>query len=438
MAQYILSDPNMSDGTHPEVIEAIMDQLRGREGMKLIGYEPDADFDRLPAEILGRPEVMREALLDMAGKAYELIDMEQQHGRHPRVGAVDTIEVYPAKGVTIDEVQGVLRGPRPGALRALRGAHLLHREERAPSGERGPHLHPQGQLRGPQGGRAGRPRTARRTSGRRSSIPRRGRPSSAPSSSTTPTSTSSSTPTTWRSPDTWPAASATRPAASPTSRAPSACRRRHRRTGKKVVGGLDRDQQPAGHADPPRLQPRPRRGGALRRQRHRRADLRHHQRRGPRARRPSGTSSSRPSTAPGTTSRRSSRTTCSSSRAEAPRQRAGTCRPLTDPPGLAGRRPVPGRWTACVPSVGYSPEGDRALRHRDLHRCVRRPSARGGACAYSQTRPVGGDLLPWSPFAAREAERSRHRRRRAALQRARAVHARRAGQPGTRSCGVSP
>ena len=105
MAQYILSDPNMSDGTHPEVIEAIMDQLRGRDGMKLIGYEPDADFDRLPAEILGRPEVMREALLDMAGKAYELIDMEKQHGRHPRVGAVDTIEVYPAKGITIEEVR---------------------------------------------------------------------------------------------------------------------------------------------------------------------------------------------------------------------------------------------------------------------------------------------------------------------------------------------
>jgi glutamate formiminotransferase len=105
MAQYILSDPNMSDGTNPEVIEAIMDQLRGRDGVKLIGYEPDADFDRLPAEVIGRPEVMREALLDMAGKAYELIDMEKQHGRHPRVGAVDTIEVYPAKNISMEEVR---------------------------------------------------------------------------------------------------------------------------------------------------------------------------------------------------------------------------------------------------------------------------------------------------------------------------------------------
>ena len=103
MAGYILTDPNFSDGTREDVIEKIMDQLRGRDGVKLIGYEPDADFDRLPAEVLGRPKAVRDALLDAAGKAYELIDMDQQHGRHPRIGAVDTIEIYPAKGITIED-----------------------------------------------------------------------------------------------------------------------------------------------------------------------------------------------------------------------------------------------------------------------------------------------------------------------------------------------
>jgi glutamate formiminotransferase len=103
MARYILSDPNFSDGTRPEVIEEIIGQFRNRPGVKLIGYEPDPDFDRLPAELLGHPEAVREALLDAAGKAYELIDMEKQHGRHPRIGAVDTIEIYPAKDITIEE-----------------------------------------------------------------------------------------------------------------------------------------------------------------------------------------------------------------------------------------------------------------------------------------------------------------------------------------------
>jgi glutamate formiminotransferase len=103
MAKYILSDPNFSDGKRTEVIEQIVGQFRDRKGVKLIGYEPDPDFDRLPIEVLGRPEAMKEALLAAAAKAYELIDMEKQHGHHPRIGAVDTIEIYPAKDITIEE-----------------------------------------------------------------------------------------------------------------------------------------------------------------------------------------------------------------------------------------------------------------------------------------------------------------------------------------------
>ena len=43
MASYILSDPSFSDGARPEAIEAIMNQLRGRDGVKFIGYEPDSE-----------------------------------------------------------------------------------------------------------------------------------------------------------------------------------------------------------------------------------------------------------------------------------------------------------------------------------------------------------------------------------------------------------
>ncbi|MEI2805485.1 glutamate formimidoyltransferase [Albidovulum sp.] len=103
MAKYMLSDPNFSDGKRKEIIDQIVGPFQDRPGLKLIGYEPDPDFDRLPVEVLARPEVLREALLAAAAKAYELIDMEKQHGHHPRVGAVDTIEVYPAKDVTIEE-----------------------------------------------------------------------------------------------------------------------------------------------------------------------------------------------------------------------------------------------------------------------------------------------------------------------------------------------
>jgi glutamate formiminotransferase len=103
MAGYVLSDPNMSDGRNADVIEAIVDELRGRDGVKVIGYEPDPDFNRLPVEVLGRPEALKDALLDMAGRSYELIDMEHQRGHHPRIGAVDTIQLYPLLDITLEE-----------------------------------------------------------------------------------------------------------------------------------------------------------------------------------------------------------------------------------------------------------------------------------------------------------------------------------------------
>jgi glutamate formiminotransferase len=103
MAGYIHSVPNFSDGRRREVIEAIVNQVRGREGVKLVGYFPDPDFNRTVVELIGRPEPLKEALLDMAGKSYELIDMEHQTGDHPRIGAQDTIPLFPLVGITLKE-----------------------------------------------------------------------------------------------------------------------------------------------------------------------------------------------------------------------------------------------------------------------------------------------------------------------------------------------
>ena len=104
MAGYIMSDPNFSEGRNTEVIEAIVDCFRNKPGVKLIGYEPDPDFGRLPIEVLGRPEPLREALLEACKVAYELIDMNKYDGRHPQIGAVDTIECYTCQGTTTEEV----------------------------------------------------------------------------------------------------------------------------------------------------------------------------------------------------------------------------------------------------------------------------------------------------------------------------------------------
>jgi glutamate formiminotransferase len=101
--QYVHAVPNFSNGKDKEVIEAVVDEIRKAKGVKLIGYFPDADFNRTVIECLGEPEPLKKALLNMAGKAYELIDMEKQKGKHPRIGAQDTIPVFPLRNISLEE-----------------------------------------------------------------------------------------------------------------------------------------------------------------------------------------------------------------------------------------------------------------------------------------------------------------------------------------------
>ncbi|MCL4514961.1 MAG: glutamate formimidoyltransferase [Firmicutes bacterium] len=103
MPKYIQAVPNFSDGRRKEVIEAVVDQVRNVPGVKLVDYAPDPDFNRTVVTLIGQPQPLKEALLNMAGKAIELINMEEQRGSHPRIGAQDTIPVFPLKNVALKE-----------------------------------------------------------------------------------------------------------------------------------------------------------------------------------------------------------------------------------------------------------------------------------------------------------------------------------------------
>ena len=101
--KYIHAVPNFSEGRRTDVIEAIVGEIKKVKGVRLIDHFPDADFNRTVIECIGEPEPLMEALLNMAGKSYELIDMEKQQGAHPRIGAQDTIPVFPLLNVTLEE-----------------------------------------------------------------------------------------------------------------------------------------------------------------------------------------------------------------------------------------------------------------------------------------------------------------------------------------------
>ncbi len=101
--QYVLAVPNFSDGRRKEVIEAVAGTLKNKEGIMLVSVEPEHDFNRTVITVIGEPAPLKEALLEMAGKSYELINMEEQQGSHPRIGAQDTIPLFPFKNITLEE-----------------------------------------------------------------------------------------------------------------------------------------------------------------------------------------------------------------------------------------------------------------------------------------------------------------------------------------------
>lgn len=103
--KYILAVPNFSEGRRAEVIEQIAATIKDQEGVKLISVEPEHDFNRTVLTMIGEPAPLKEALLNMAEKSYALIDMKEQEGTHPRIGAQDTIPLFPLANVELDEVK---------------------------------------------------------------------------------------------------------------------------------------------------------------------------------------------------------------------------------------------------------------------------------------------------------------------------------------------
>ncbi|MCK9445016.1 MAG: glutamate formimidoyltransferase [Tissierellaceae bacterium] len=103
--KYILAVPNFSDGRRQEVIDAVTGVFEGREGVTLVSVEPEHDFNRTVVTLLGEPEPLKEALIAMAGKSYELIDMREQEGTHPRIGGQDTIPLFPFRNIDLEETK---------------------------------------------------------------------------------------------------------------------------------------------------------------------------------------------------------------------------------------------------------------------------------------------------------------------------------------------
>ena len=101
--------PNFSEGRDMNVIRQITDAVESVKGVKLLDVDPGEATNRTVVTFVGEPADVVEAAFRAVGKAAQLIDMRQQHGAHPRIGATDVLPIVPVSGITLEECAEISR-----------------------------------------------------------------------------------------------------------------------------------------------------------------------------------------------------------------------------------------------------------------------------------------------------------------------------------------
>jgi glutamate formiminotransferase / 5-formyltetrahydrofolate cyclo-ligase len=94
--------PNFSEGTDPAKVSKIIAAMQV-EGVRLLDWSLDTAHNRSVVTIAGSPDAVVESAVRAAGKAAEIIDLTQQRGVHPRIGAADVIPFIPVSGASLAE-----------------------------------------------------------------------------------------------------------------------------------------------------------------------------------------------------------------------------------------------------------------------------------------------------------------------------------------------
>ena len=95
--------PNFSEGRDLDKIEKIVSPLRGKNGVKLLNYEADENYNRLVVTVIGEPEAVKNAVFESIGVSKDVIDMNVHKGQHSRFGACDVCPFIPIKGMNMDD-----------------------------------------------------------------------------------------------------------------------------------------------------------------------------------------------------------------------------------------------------------------------------------------------------------------------------------------------
>lgn len=86
----LMAVPNCSEGTHPDRIDRLVATCR-IPGVRVLDVHSDADHDRTVITLAGPAHALVDAGVALAITARDVIDLREQRGVHPRVGALDVL-----------------------------------------------------------------------------------------------------------------------------------------------------------------------------------------------------------------------------------------------------------------------------------------------------------------------------------------------------------
>ena len=102
--QLIECIPNFSEGQNIATIEAIATAIRSIKEVKLLHIDRGEAANRTVFTFVGPPKAIVEAAFRAIQTASQLIDMRQQTGEHPRIGATDVCPLVPIANISMEEV----------------------------------------------------------------------------------------------------------------------------------------------------------------------------------------------------------------------------------------------------------------------------------------------------------------------------------------------
>jgi glutamate formiminotransferase len=97
------SVPNFSEGRDRATIDAIAAALDGPA--RLLDVHSDADHNRSVYTLVGTAEELTDALLAGIAVARDRIDLREQQGAHPRIGAADVVPLVPLQPADMQDAR---------------------------------------------------------------------------------------------------------------------------------------------------------------------------------------------------------------------------------------------------------------------------------------------------------------------------------------------